>query len=443
MKKTLLLVLVNLVVTLAATYLLVRWLAPGLVGAPVDLQVVQRDEKVPPFYETVFASDGRVKNDPLTGTRMERLVPEPAHVGGPFDVLGFRNRAVPIVADVIAIGDSQTVGRNATFDWSWPSRLAVAPEVSPASLYSMASGGWGPVQYLYMAEKALAFRPRVIVVAFYTGNDAFDAVKIAYHLDAWTSLRALPAAPPNPPSRWPPSADDLWTVELDGMRHVFTANARLMTNDRSLESTREGYRIMAEVGRRIGRLAAKGGAAAVFTIIPTKELVYAPRLARAGIAERPEYAKLIADEAANVDDLARALAAVPGATYVDVVKPLQEAADRGEILYPPNQNGHPVSTGYDLIARVLAPRVAALLPESVDDGLVRIDDAPNAREPAYALVRDGGLWRFPTTALAERNGWKLSDARPVTVRDVAQLADQGYVLEVAPAAYGPDPGAAG
>ena len=48
----------------------------------------------------------------------------------------------------------------------------------------MASGGWGPVQYLYMAEKALAFRPRVLVVAFYSGNDAFDAVKVAYNLDA-------------------------------------------------------------------------------------------------------------------------------------------------------------------------------------------------------------------------------------------------------------------
>ena len=46
----------------------------------------------------------------------------------------------------------------------------------------------------------IAFRPRVLVVAFYSGNDAFDAVKVAYNLDAWKSLRALPQKPADPPS---------------------------------------------------------------------------------------------------------------------------------------------------------------------------------------------------------------------------------------------------
>ena len=110
----------------------------------MDLQVVQLDEKAPPFYEALFANDGRVKNDPLTMTRMRRFVPENVEYGGPFDALGFRNRAVPIVADVVALGDSQTVGRNATLDWSWPALLAEKLPVKQPLVYNMASGGWGP-----------------------------------------------------------------------------------------------------------------------------------------------------------------------------------------------------------------------------------------------------------------------------------------------------------
>jgi lysophospholipase L1-like esterase len=349
-------------------------------------------------------------------------------------LLGFRNRAVPIVTDVVALGDSQTVGRNATLDWSWPSRLAAHPDVAPATVYSMASGGWGPVQYLYTAEKALAFRPRVLVVAFYTGNDAFDAVKVAYHLEAWRSLRALPEPPPNPPPAWPPRETDLWKVDVGDARVVLTPRARLIANDRDLAATREGYRIMAEVGRRIGEVAARGGAKVVFTVIPTKELVYAEAVRRAGVAEPAEYAKLVADESANVAELARALRAVPGATYVDLVAPLQKAALDGVPLYLPNQNGHPISPGYELIAQALAPAVAALLPEPLEDGLVRVAAADG---PYYALVRDGGLWRFPDPALAERNGWTLADAREASTRDVAHLSDHGVVLLVDRATFGP------
>ncbi|MBY0278573.1 SGNH/GDSL hydrolase family protein [Candidatus Binatia bacterium] len=439
MKKNALLLLVNLVVTVATALVILRWFSPT--ERPLDLQVVQLDEKVPPFYEAVFANDGRVKNDPLTMTRMPRFVPENVEYGGPFDALGFRNRMVPIVADVVAIGDSQTVGRNATLDWSWPALLAERLPVKQPLIYNMASGGWGPVQYLYMAEKALAFRPRVLVVAFYTGNDAFDAVKVAYNLDAWKSLRALPEKPADPPRDWPPKPGDLWQVSVGEHETVLTPRARLVANDRGLPSTIEGYRIMAEVARRIAALAAADGVKVVFTIIPTKELVYAARLRRDGVQETPDYAKLVADETANVHELARALREISGATFVDLVKPLQQAALDDVPIYPPNQNGHPVGPGYAAIAEALAPVVDHMLPEPPANGLVRVA-ATGQDVEFYGLVLDGTLWRFPDGASAQQSGWTLDAAVPLSRRDVAFLADRGIVPEPDPSLFGPEAAAA-
>ena len=58
---------------------------------------------------TDYLSVGIV-SDPVFGA-----IPSPTARGG-FDALGFRNRAVPETADIIAIGDSQTYGNAATMD---------------------------------------------------------------------------------------------------------------------------------------------------------------------------------------------------------------------------------------------------------------------------------------------------------------------------------------
>jgi hypothetical protein len=57
------------VCTTALTLLTVRWLAPQLLGAPIDLQLVQSSKTVPPFFEGVFrdgdyATDKLLLNDP-------------------------------------------------------------------------------------------------------------------------------------------------------------------------------------------------------------------------------------------------------------------------------------------------------------------------------------------------------------------------------------------
>jgi len=99
-------------VTLLAALGIIRWVAPGLLGVPTDLQLVQLDEQLPPFYEGVFRRDkgeaGELMlKDPLTRVRARPFLHDMQPVTyGPHDLLGFRNYAVPGVVDVVTIGDS-------------------------------------------------------------------------------------------------------------------------------------------------------------------------------------------------------------------------------------------------------------------------------------------------------------------------------------------------
>jgi lysophospholipase L1-like esterase len=450
-KREWLLLFGSVVLTLAVALGLIRVLAPELLGVrvPIDRQVVRLDKALPPFYDGVFATDsgpGNLINDPLTGHRRRALVPEnsvaPAESNAPFDLLGFRNRSVPVVADVVAIGDSQTLGVNVTLDRDWPSVLRARLGARAPVVYNMSVGGWGAVQYLYMFDKALRFRPRVVVVAYYTGNDPADALHMAYDFEPWKSLRGQATRPETAPSRWPPRKEDLWPVAFpDGSRTVFTAATRLSSNDRAFPGTADAYRILLETARRMDGAAAAAGVGLVFTVIPTKELVFAPKVAGAGIAPPPDYAKLVGDEAANVAELAKGLSALGHAGYVDVVTPLQRAALAGARLYPDGSNGHPTVGGYAVIAAALAPKVAALLPEPVRPGLVRVPDPAGSDRTAFVLVRYGGAWRFASDDVFVRSGWKPNapGAQVRPERDLAQLPYLGLITAPDPVRFGPRP----
>ncbi len=126
----------------------------------------------------------------------------PAHgTLGPHDLLGFRNHAVPRMAELVIIGDSQTYGNNAVLSDNWPNQLARALNRPADDVYSMAVGGWGAVQYLAMFEKGLRFQPRVIVIAFYSGNDPLDSFHMAYWGGSGPICGRIPPCVPKTPRR--------------------------------------------------------------------------------------------------------------------------------------------------------------------------------------------------------------------------------------------------
>jgi len=438
-RKEFLLLLASVAATLAVALGLIRWLAPGLLGVPADLALVQVDRKLPPFYEGIFRSadlksEQFLLQDPLTRVRARPFYP-PLGGMGPHDLLGFRNRSVPRVADIVVIGDSQTYGNNAAIDDNWPSRLGRGLGGRRPVVYNMSVGGWGAVQYLYMFTNATVLQPHVVIVAFYTGNDPLESFAMAYGSELWAGLRPDPAlrGKDAPAVTFPAPESEWWPVTFeDGTRTVFTPTLRLASNQ-DHPAVDAGYAIMAAAARRISELAGPFPLQLVFTVIPTKELAYARKVARDGLAPPPDYRTLVRREQRHIEQLAGLLDGLPKARYVDVVGPLQEAALGTARLYPENINGHPLPAGYGVIARALARVVGPLVPEP-PRGLVAVRRGGKGME--LFLVSDEGAWPLASPRIAAANGWSLKDIPVVPRRAIEGMMIHTVLDRVDPKRFG-------
>ncbi|MCG6871371.1 MAG: GDSL-type esterase/lipase family protein [Gammaproteobacteria bacterium] len=420
------------VISLLVALSLIRWFAPSLLGQRSSgagflarALVVPRDQTAELLTRD---PDGSVRGSPL-------LLEWPGGIG-PHDLLGFRNLDVPSVADVVVIGDSQTYGNNAGIAESWPGRLQ-AQLGDAGRVYSMAIGGWSAPDYLVTAQLALALRPRLLVVAFYSGNDALESIRVAVKRPRDKALLGdlrvdLSLAPE---SVYPPPADELWPVQFsDGVSTVFTPRHRLVSNLAN-PVVDAGWEVMGRVAERIVALANAAGAKVLFTVVPTKERVYQQRVVATG--ERYEdYLHLVTEEARRTQSFAARLRAT-GAGYVDLVIPLQRSATGPKPLYPPDANGHPLAAGYEVIATALEAPVRALLPPR-PHGLVANPLVNDPERVELLLVRDGQVWAFDSLQRVQENGWNpATDARLVSHRDLAGLPRRGIISVSDPARFGP------
>ena len=442
MKREHLLLLFSVILTLGAALGLLRWLAPQLLGLPVDLQMVAVAREVPPFYGNIFRDDdARSKElslpDPVVGTRSRPLL-APGNGQGPNDLLGFRNRAIPVVADIVTIGDSQTYGNNALLEETWPVRLQAQLSDRRATVYNMSAGGWGAPQYLEMVPHALRLQPRLLVVAFYSGNDPLDSFKLVYGSEQWRSLRVdrNARAGDMPAVAYPPPPETRWPVQFRaGPRMVFTPVLRHAANDRSQKAVRTGWAIMAEVVRRIAAQAQQQQVPVIFTIVPTKELVYARLVERDHITHNPAYTALLHDEQENIRELARVMAQTPGARYVDLVAPMQAAAMQipATIYRPDDINGHPEADGYRVMAQALALPTGPLLPPP-PRGVVMVRTADG---DLPFLVNREGAWIVLDRTLLTANGWNEASGPPLPERALATLPMKGPLEIIDPVRFGP------
>jgi lysophospholipase L1-like esterase len=440
MKKDWLLLIGSVAITLGIAVGIIRWLAPGLLGISPDLQLVKIDKKVPPFFENIFrAEDSKSQDylikDPVTQVRAIPLYPDMGGLG-PNDLLGFRNRAIPQSAKIVTVGDSQTYGNNAVIERNWPGFLLSGLKAEGATLYNMSVGGWAAPQYLSMLGKALVFRPEVIIVAFYSGNDPMESFMLAYGNPYWQPLipdKTLTAGDA-PKATFPAPKEEQWPVAFkDGVKTVFTPTVRLVSN---LEhpAVHAGYTIMADVARRIAESVANRDVKLFFTIIPTKELVYAKKVSADGLQAPQDYQTLVAREAVNIQQLSRQIQSYPEAAYVDVLQPLQQQAMQAAGLYPEDDNGHPVDLGYEVIGRVLAAAVKPYVSIPRRE-LVTLEVAPGQYQ--YLLLTDNGLYVFESTDFIESNGWPPGRVKTITQDELAGLPTRGVINEVNPALYGP------
>ncbi len=342
-------------------------------------------------------------NDPVLGTRL------PANAPG-HDANGFRNASAVRSADIIAVGDSQTWGINASREQAWPKQLE---KLSGRSVYSMALGGWGPVQYAEMCNRVAPYNPKVVVVGIYFGNDLWDAYDVAYRLPAHAALRRPELTAKLARDTVGPRSQELWDDEQqfekefgrgnladfgtflrrraaigrlldskglwpgkseatylascaymrahpdrgalydDGHVHtVFTTKYRLLALDQSEPRITEGIRLTEALLPRMQASVHKAGAKLLVLLIPTKETVYANAVRARNGSLDPVYHRL---EAMETRARERILAACrrDGVQVADALPALREAVERHVTLYPPDAESHPNPPGYTVIASVV------------------------------------------------------------------------------------------
>jgi len=105
------------------------------------------------------------------------------------DSKGFRNEIVPSPGEtsVVALGDSQTYGAGVSRNSAWPQQLE---KLSRLKTYNMAYGGYGPVHSMFLIEEALEMHPKIILEAFYTGNDLYDSYVHVYQGGHFPELKS-------------------------------------------------------------------------------------------------------------------------------------------------------------------------------------------------------------------------------------------------------------
>jgi hypothetical protein len=443
MTKNLLLISIISLATLFAALYIIRWYAPQLLGIPVDLQMVQVSKEVVPFFDGVFRQDDYEKSEPMiiSDPYVHRARPlyEDMETMGPHDILGFRNRQIPNVADIITIGDSQTYGNNVPIEQTWPGQLQASMACKSPVIYNMSVGGWGAVEYLEIFNKALLFKPKVIIVAFYTGNDPMDSFLKAYGDDHWSFLRPdvnLSKSDTAPNPGFPPPDDELWRVRFtDTIDFLFAPTLRLASNHPDYPSVAAGYEIMLRVSTLMQEIAVSEGVKLIFTIIPTTELVYSERVRQEQLQIPANYQRLINSESGFVKKVEDRLSQLEGVDYIDVLGPLQQAALLNVPLYPPN-NGHPLSEGYEVIAQAIAPLVDTYIDE-IPRGMVAVPE-PSKGENSFSvfLVTDQVQRLSKPMELMRANGWSEDNLKISTARDLATLPRGATIRNSGPGQYG-------
>ena len=95
--------------------------------------------------------------------------PNPNFLG--HDSRGWRNSSALTRADIVVFGDSHLYGG------AWEQQVGV---LLHRTVYQMAANGYGPAQYAFLLDEALALEPKVIIAAYDYGDDIYDSYQFMY-----------------------------------------------------------------------------------------------------------------------------------------------------------------------------------------------------------------------------------------------------------------------
>ena len=330
------------------------------------------------------------------------------------DSEGFRNPVVRDQFEIAALGDSFTDAMTMAQEASWPARLE---ETLGVAVQNYGTAGFGPQQELMvLKEYVAAHRPRTVVLAFFAGNDIFDAeafdafqrsggtikraqpgwrIKdVVSRVDTWFVVSALragskllgahqgavaAAAPdPEPPvvesapaTATPKAFDQGWfDLEVEGRRlrwAFMPPYLNTLNFSRADLTARPGWRLTSAAIREMQTVSRSFGAEFVVMFVPFKSQAYLPLLEGAWSKDdlrsafqfylesygRPiDVDRMLANRLAQNQMMAE-LCAEAGIPFLDTTPALAAHAAMGENVYFPDES-HLNQVGEALIATQLA-----------------------------------------------------------------------------------------
>lgn len=329
-------------------------------------------------------------SDPELG---HRIAP---NTGG-HDAWGFRNKSLPSKAKIVILGDSMIYGTASTYDSSIPSILR---KDLGAEVYGMALGGYGAPHYSMLLDRALGLSPETVVVGLSFGNNFMHAFNFVYDPDhqKFASLRlakfsgsdtfkpvTIDEIPPfsvKAVRDWLARHSVLYravTIKLnfdavrvreqqksgDAILSIVDKKGGIITGiplraaslvDLSDPRIQEGVRISLLLIDEMKKKCDARGVKFAVLLLPTRFSTF-----QAELMNSPQYPaearKAVENETALFDTLHAALDQ-KGIWTIDVRKPLQDAVNQQNRIYPVN-DGHPNAVGNGVIASYLAGELTA------------------------------------------------------------------------------------
>lgn len=335
------------------------------------------------------------------------------------DADGFRNPPGAAEAPVAALGDSFTDAMTLPAELGWPSRLSARLGVA---VRNYGTAGFGPGQEgRVLEEYVLKRHPRVVVVAFFAGNDLQDAERFAHferdgsfrpsfahgwkfkevvarfdNLYVVSFARGIVSLLQHPsPGREGPSESDgfsgddpdapgasragfdrgLFTVPVGGatLRFAFLpAYLNTLRFSRAEVAAWPGWALTREAYRQMDRQTRAAGARLVVMFIPHKAQVYLPLLEASlppaelvrtleATLRQPEQPLDLAAMLGNrlaVNGLMRDFCAQEGIEFLDLTEALQARVASGQNVYFPDDS-HWNAAGHETASEALEARLRA------------------------------------------------------------------------------------
>jgi lysophospholipase L1-like esterase len=315
------------------------------------------------------------------------------------DAEGFRNPSVREKIDIAALGDSFVDAMTSAREEAWPARLE---EITQRRVQNYGTSSFGPQQELYVLQDyAVRHQPREVVLAFFSGNDLFDAerfdnweqggdkpgeeatgwrLKKEYRrfeaLYLFTLARvALPAATP---AKTAPAAFETDSGFDRGAFQVRTGQGTLrfafmppylqkLASSRAEIERSRGWGLVRETLSRMRNVCAENGTRLTVMFIPSKDEVYWPLVERSLGTEKLQQSidfvssynhmqLRVADIHANrlaQNELVRDFCADASISFLDLTPALENAAASGRAVYFPD-DAHWNAAGHEIAAQELA-----------------------------------------------------------------------------------------